>query len=95
MVTILADRVLVRRIETEEKTAGGIVVTGSAIEPRYEGLVLKIGDGRTTKTGTLIPMSINVNDTVLYYPNAGLSVKIDGEELLVLREDEIYAVVEK
>jgi chaperonin GroES len=93
-VSVLGDRVLIKKIEGENKTAGGLVVlTGDDVQ-NPKGLVLKVGEGRTTKEGIVIPVSVNVNDTVMYYPNAGLPVKIDGEDLLVLREDEIYAVVD-
>ena len=93
-VSILGDRVLIRKIESDKTTAGGLVVlTGDDIHTP-KGLVLKVGEGRTTKEGVVIPVSVNVNDTVMYYPNTGLSVKIDGEDLLVLREEEIYAVVD-
>jgi len=94
IVSVLGDRVLIRKIESEKKSAGGLVVlTGDDIHTP-KGLVVRVGEGRTTKEGVIIPMSVKVNDTVMYYPNAGLAVKIEGEDLLVLREDEIYAVVD-
>lgn len=93
-VAILSDRVLIRKLETENKSAGGLVmVTGNDIHTP-KGLVLKVGEGKTNKAGVVIPMSVKVDDTVMYYPQAGIKVAIDGEELLVLREDDIYAVVE-
>jgi len=93
-VAILGDRVLIRKLETENKSAGGLVVlTGDNVHTP-KGLVLKVGEGKTTKTGVVIPLTVKVDDTVMYYPTAGLKVKLDGEELLVLREDEIYAVVD-
>lgn len=93
-VVILGDRVLVRRLGVENTSTGGIVVlTGDDLHTP-KGTVLKVGDGRTTKTGIVIPLSVQVNDTVMYYPQAGIKVSLDGEELLVLREDEIYAVVD-
>jgi chaperonin GroES len=94
IVSVLGDRVLIRKIESEKKSAGGLVVlTGDDIHTP-KGLVVRVGEGRTTKEGVIIPMSVKVDDTVMYYPNAGLAVKIEGEDLLVLREDEIYAVVD-
>jgi chaperonin GroES len=91
-VEILGDRVLIRKIGTENKTAGGLVVlTGDDIQTP-KGTVLKVGEGKTTKTGTLIPLTVKVGDTVMYYPQAGIKISLDGEELLVLREDDIYAV---
>ena len=93
-VSILGDRVLIRKIESDKTTAGGLVVlTGDDIHTP-QGVVLKVGEGRTTKEGLIIPISVEVGNTVMYYPNAGLSVKIEGEDLLVLREEEIYAVVD-
>jgi chaperonin GroES len=93
-VAILGDRVLIRKIESENKSAGGLVVlTGDDVHTP-KGKVLKIGEGKTTKTGVVVPISVKVDDVVMYYPNAGLAVKIDGESLLVLREDDIYAVVD-
>jgi chaperonin GroES len=94
-VEILGDRVLIRRLDSEKKSAGGLVVlTGDNVHTP-KGVVLKVGEGRTTKTGVVIPLTVKVDDTVMYYPQAGIKVALDGEELLVLREDEIYAVVDK
>jgi chaperonin GroES len=93
-VEILGDRVLVRRLDSENKSAGGLVVlTGDSVHTP-KGVVLKVGEGRTTKTGVVIPVSVQVDDVVMYLPQAGIKVALDGEELLVLREDEIYAVVD-
>lgn len=93
-VAILGDRVLIRRLENESKTAGGLVVLTDDMIQTPKGVVLKVGEGKTTKSGTLLPPTVKVGDTVLYYPQAGIKVALDGEELLVLREDEIYGVVE-
>jgi chaperonin GroES len=93
-VLILGDRVLIKKIESDRTTAGGLVVlTGDDVHTP-KGLVLRVGEGRTTKEGVVIPIAVKVDDTVMYYPNAGLAIKIEGEDLLVLREDEIYAVVD-
>jgi chaperonin GroES len=93
-VAILGDRVLVRRLDSENKSTGGIVVlTGDDITTP-KAVVLKVGEGRTTKTGVVIPLTVKVDDTVMYLPQAGIKMSLDGEELLVLREDEIYAVVD-
>jgi chaperonin GroES len=91
-VTILNDRVLVRKHETETKTSGGIVLTGSAAEPTYEATVLKVGEGRRTKNGTVIPLAVKPDDVVIYHPSAGITVTLGSEQLLVLREDEIFAI---
>ena len=94
-VEILGDRVLIRKTSNDESSAGGIVVLATPTDAPLQGRVLKVGEGRTTKQGTVIPLTVNVDDVVAYYPNAGISVKLNGEDLLVLREDEIYAVVDK
>lgn len=91
-VTILNDRVLVRKNEVEKTSAGGIVLASGAEEPTFEATVLKVGEGKHTKEGTIIPMSVKPNDVVIYQPGAGIPVTIDGEKLLVLREDDIFAV---
>ena len=94
IVSVLGDRVIIRKIESDRTTAGGLVVlTGDDVHTP-KGLVLRVGEGRITKEGVVIPIAVKVDDTVMYYPNAGLAIKIEGEDLLVLREDEIYAVVD-
>jgi chaperonin GroES len=93
-VEILGDRVLVRRLNVENTQASGLVVLSGDDITTPKGIVLKVGEGRTAKTGVVVPLSVNVDDTVMYYPQAGIKVALDGEELLVLREDEIYAVVD-
>ena len=93
-VEILGDRVLIRRLGSENKSAGGLVVLSGDDITTPKGIVLKVGEGRTTKTGVVVPLTVKVDDTVMYYPQAGIKVALDGEELLVLREDEIYAVVD-
>ena len=93
-VSILGDRVLIRKADSENKTAGGLVVLRGDDITTPKGTVLKVGEGRTTKDGVVIPISVKVDDTVMYYPQAGLPVNIEGETLLVLREEDIYAVVD-
>jgi len=93
-VEILGDRVLIRKTSNDESSAGGIVVLATPTDAPLQGRVLKVGEGRTTKNGTVIPLTVNVDDVVAYYPTAGIAVKLDGEDLLILREDEIYAVVD-
>ena len=93
-VSILGDRVLIRKVENDKKSAGGLfVLTGDDVHTP-KGIVLKVGEGKLTKTGTLIPLAVKVDDTIMYYPDRGLSIKLDGESLLVLKEDDIYAVVD-
>lgn len=94
-ITIRNDRVLVRKHETETKSAGGIVLAGSAAEPSYEATVLKVGEGKLSKKGVLIPLDVKPNDVVIYRPGAGIAVTLDGEQLLVLHEEEILAIKEQ
>ena len=93
-VEILGDRVLIRHLDCENKSAGGLVMLSSNDITTPQGVVLKVGEGRTTKIGTVIPLTVQVDDTVMYLPQAGIKISLDGEELLVLREDEIYAVID-
>ena len=91
----LHDRVVIKRIEAETKTASGLVIPDNVAEKPDQGIVLAVGQGKRTEAGALIPMSVNVNDKVLFGKFAGQAVKIQGEEFLVLKEEEIYAVVEE
>jgi chaperonin GroES len=93
-IEILGDRILIRKTSNDAASAGGIVILATPTDAPLQGTVLKVGEGRTTKQGKVIPLTVNVDDVVAYYPNAGISVKLDGEDLLVLREDEIYAIVD-
>jgi chaperonin GroES len=93
-VEILGDCVLVRRLDSENKSAGGLVVLSGDDTRSPRATVLKVGAGKTTKTGVVVPLTVKVDDIVMYYPQAGIKVALDGEELLVLREDEIYAIVD-
>lgn len=90
----LHDRVVVKRIEAERKTASGIVIPDTAGEKPDQGEVLAVGDGKILDDGSKRPMAVKVGDKVLFGKYAGQTVKVDGEELLVLREDDIMAVIE-
>ena len=90
----LSDRVVVRRVDSESVTKGGIVIPDAAAEKADKGTVLAVGPGKRTEQGTVIPLDVNVNDLVLFGKFAGQNVKIDGEELLVLKEEDILAVIE-
>ena len=90
----LGDRVVVRRKEEETKTAGGIVLPGSAAEKPNQGEVLAVGNGRVLDNGEVRPVAVNVGDTVLFGGYVQNAVTVDGEELLVLTEAEIFAVLE-
>ena len=91
----LHDRVVVKRIEADTQTSSGIIIPDNAAEKPDQGTVLAVGAGRRTEAGTIVPMSLNVNDTVLFGKYAGQTVKVDGDELLVMREEDIMAVVQK
>ena len=89
------DRVVIKRIEADTQTSGGIIIPDNAAEKPDQGIVLAVGQGRRTEDGTLIPMTLRVDDKVLFGKFAGQQVKIQGEEVLVLREEEVYAVIEE
>ncbi len=91
----LHDRVVVKRIEADTQTSSGIIVPDNAAEKPDQGTVLAVGAGRRTEAGTIVPMSLNVDDTVLFGKYAGQTVKIQGEEVLILKEEEIYAIIEQ
>jgi chaperonin GroES len=90
----LHDRVLVRRMEEETTTAGGIVLPGSATEKPNQGEVLAVGKGRILESGDVRPMDVKAGDKVLFGQYAGTAVKVDGEELLMMREEDIMGVIE-
>jgi chaperonin GroES len=90
----LNDRVVVRRKEEEKTTASGIVLPGSATEKPTQGEVLAVGTGRIQTNGDLQALAVKVGDTVLFGQYSGQNVKIDGKELLIMKEDEIYGIIE-
>ncbi len=90
----LHDRVLVKRLEGEEKTAGGIVIPDSAKEKPAEGQVVAIGSGKVLDNGDVRALDVKVGDKVLFGKYAGTEVKVKDEDLIVLREDDIVAVIE-
>lgn len=87
------DKVLVKRLEAEEKTAGGIVLPDNAKEKPKEGKVVAIGEGKRMKDGTRAPFQVKKGDRVIFSSYAGTEVKVGGEEYLILAEDDILAVV--
>ncbi|MBS15408.1 MAG: co-chaperone GroES [Gammaproteobacteria bacterium] len=90
----LHDRVVVRRLEEETKSAGGIVLPGSAAEKPSQGEVLAVGPGKKLDNGTVQTVDLQAGDKVLFGQYAGSTVKIDGEELLVMSESEVFGVIE-
>ena len=91
----LHDRVLVRRIEADEKTAGGIIIPDTAKEKPSQGEVIAVGPGGRDDTGKLIPIDIKAGDRVLFGKWSGTEVKIDGEDLLIMKESDILGIVEE
>jgi chaperonin GroES len=91
----LHDRVLIKRVEEERKTASGIVLPDSATEKPNRGEVVAAGPGKSNDKGEVRPMGVQVGDTVLFSQYAGTKVKVDDEELLMMGEDDILAVIEQ
>ena len=90
----LHDRVIVRRTEEERTSPGGIVIPDTAAEKPIRGEVIAVGNGKLLDSGELRPLDVKVGDKVLFGKYSGTEVKVDGEELLVMREDDIMAVIE-
>ena len=90
----LHDRVIVKRMEEERMSAGGIVIPDSATEKPIRGEVLAVGNGKILDNGEKRPLDISVGDKILFGKYSGTEVKVDGEELLVMREEDIMAVIE-
>jgi chaperonin GroES len=90
----LHDRVIVKRMEEERKTASGIVIPGTAAEKPDQGEVMAVGAGKIQDDGKIRPMALKVGDRVLFGKYSGQTVKVDGDELLVMREEDIMGVVE-
>jgi chaperonin GroES len=90
----LHDRVVVKRVEEEKKSAGGIFIPDSAAEKPQRGKVIAVGKGKTNEQGDLRPLDVKVGDTVLFGKYAGTEIKWDGDDVLMMREDDILAVIE-
>jgi|SRR4030043_1898104 len=90
----LHDRLIIKTLEEEEKTKGGIIIPDTAKEKPVEGKVIAVGAGRIKKDGTKMPLEIKKGDRVLYAKYGGTEIKIDGEEYLMMKEDDILAVIE-
>ena len=91
----LHDRVLVRRVEAEEKTAGGIIIPDTAKEKPQEGEVVSVGSGAKGEDGTVTPLDVKAGDRILFGKWSGTEVRIDGEDLLIVKETDIMGIVEK
>ena len=90
----LHDRVVIKRMEEERTSPGGIVIPDSAAEKPIKGQVMAVGKGKIIESGDIRPLDVKVNDKVLFGKYSGTEVKVDGEDLLVMREDDIMAVIE-
>ena len=90
----LHDRVIVKRLDQERKTASGIVIPDNAAEKPDQGEVLAVGNGKVGDDGKVRPLGVKVGDKVLFGKYSGQTVKVDGDELLVMKEDDLFAVVE-
>ncbi|MCP4670661.1 MAG: co-chaperone GroES [Desulfobacula sp.] len=90
----LSDRILVERVEEDEKTKGGIIIPDTAKEKPAEGKIVATGNGRMGEDGKLLPMDVKVGDRVLFSKYGGTDVKIDGSDYLILRQDDILGVIE-
>ncbi|NKB56530.1 MAG: co-chaperone GroES [Alphaproteobacteria bacterium] len=91
----LHDRVLVRRIDGEEKSAGGIIIPDSAQEKPSEGEIIAVGSGARSENGDITPMDVQVGDRILFGKWSGTEIKVDGEELLIMKEPDIMGVMEQ
>ena len=90
----LFDRILIKRQESEDKTKGGLYIPETAKEKPAEGKVVAVGNGKLLENGTRVPVEVKVGDRVLFGKYSGNEVKIDGEEHVVLKEEEIYAIID-
>ncbi|VBB46585.1 co-chaperone GroES [Desulfatiglans anilini] len=90
----LHDRVIVKRVEGEEMTKGGIIIPDTAKEKPIEGVVVAVGNGKILENGTKMPLEVKAGDRILFGKYAGTEIKIEGEEHLIMREDDIIAIVQ-
>jgi len=90
----LQDRVIVKRLEEEEKTKGGIIIPDTAKEKPQEGKVVAVGKGKVTEEGKVIPLDVKPGDRILFGKYSGTEIKIEGEEHLIMREEDILGIIE-
>ena len=91
----LHDRVVVRRVESEERTAGGIIIPDTAKEKPQEGVIVAVGPGARDEAGKLVPLDVKAGDRILFGKWSGTEVRIDGEDLLIMKESDVMGVIEK
>jgi chaperonin GroES len=94
MVKPLADRVLIKPIEPEEVNRGGIIIPDTAKEKPMHGEIMKVGGGRQTEEGKVVPMAVKKGDKILYGKYSGTEISLEGEDLLIMRETDVLAIVE-
>lgn len=90
----LHDRIIVKRLEEEQKTKGGIIIPDSAKEKPQEGEVLAVGNGKVLDDGKKVPLDVKVGDKILFSKYSGTDIKVDGEEYLIIKEDDVQAIVD-
>jgi chaperonin GroES len=90
----LHDRILVRRVEADEKTAGGIIIPDTAKEKPQEGEVLAVGPGGRDEAGKLVPLDVKIGDRILFGKWSGTEIRLDGEDLLIMKESDVMGVIE-
>ena len=90
----LHDRIIVERLEEETKTAGGLIIPDTAKEKPQQGKVIAVGKGKKTEDGKILPLDVKVGDRILFGKYAGTEIKIEGQEFLMMREDDVLGVVE-
>ena len=91
----LQDRVIIKRLEEEQKTVGGIIIPDTAKEKPQQGKIMAVGPGKVMDNGTRLEMTVKDGDTVLFGKYSGSEIKIDGEEVLIMREDDILGIISK
>jgi chaperonin GroES len=94
-LNITSDRVLIERVVNEAKTSGGIIFSHTGEEKTNKGIVIGVGPGRTTSEDIVVPVDVKIGDTVIYNIKAGVDVKLEGRDFIMLKEEDIYLVVEE
>lgn len=91
----LQDRLIVKRLDTSEKTASGLYIPDTAQEKPQQGRVVAVGKGKILEDGSVKPLDVKVNDIIIFGKYSGQEIKVDGEDLLIMKEDDVYGVLEK
>lgn len=91
----LYDRIVVERVESEDKTAGGIILPDTAKEKPQQGKIIAVGQGKRTEDGKLLPLELKAGDLILFGKYSGSEIKVEGVEYLIMREDDVLGIVEK